>query len=573
MGIEPADALKKSLRRIDGKGYKAYKDIGGAYDYRNFTLFIDHVQGDPFASPSKVRVRVSRKHSGLPADTTGNTSRTTALADFLTRMFYKRSRSIARGARGTGKGGMITIDRPGQQILLRSSFAVNDKFVEARFFVGLPAFGRKIAGRDAETMFFSELPEIVDTSMFFSALDQKALYSHIKTAEDADTARNMLSEKGLIAFIADKSLLPRRSGIDDRPLDDPGAVSFYSAEAFRVTLDLPNNGPTPGMGIPRGVTLIAGGGYHGKSTLLHAMERGVYNHIPGDGRHLAVTSKNAIKIRACDGRNIEKTDISPFISNLPLNKDTSEFTTQNASGSTSQAANIIEAVEAGADLLLLDEDTSATNFMIRDHRMQQLVSKDHEPITPFIDKVKQLYSEKGVSTVLVMGGSGDYFTVADRVIRMTEYLPEDATEAARQIARNDPAGRHEEGGSTFGRKADRIPLAQSFSPFRKNKKMKIAARGLRQILFGETEIDLGDLEQVVDPSQTRALANAIYYASRYMKDDTCLREIAEKVAADISSHGLDVLTPHITGDLAEIRAIDLAGAINRMRTLQVRQAD
>ncbi|MFP4571381.1 MAG: ABC-ATPase domain-containing protein [Desulfobacterales bacterium] len=572
MGIKPVDALKQEFKRIDGKGYKAYKDIAGAYKYKNFSLFIDHVQGDPFASPSKIRVRVLRKDSDFAADTTQNTSRTTALADFLTRRFYAQSKALAKGARGTGKGGMITIDRPGQQILSRSSFAVNDEFVEARFFMGLPASGRKIAGRDAEAMFFSELPQIVDTSMFFSALDQKSLYNHIKTAEDADVARAMLSDKGLIAFIADKSLLPRKSGIDDRPLDDPQAVPFYSAEAFRITLDLPNNGPTPGMGIPKGVTLIAGGGYHGKSTLLHALERGVYNHIPGDGRHLAVTAKNTVKIRACDGRNIEKTDISSFISNLPLGKATSEFSTQNASGSTSQAANIIEAVEAGAEALLLDEDTSATNFMIRDRRMQQLVSKDHEPITPFIDKVGQLYSEKGVSTVLVMGGSGDYFTVADRIIRMTEYLPEDATKAAKEIAGSDPAGRTQEGGNTFGRIAERIPLAQSFSPFRKNKKMKIAARGLREILFGETEIDLADLEQIVDPSQSRAVANAIYYATRYMKDDKCLREIVEKVAADIKDQGMDVLTPYITGDLAEIRSIDLAGAINRMRTLQVKQA-
>ncbi|MFP4159725.1 MAG: ABC-ATPase domain-containing protein [Desulfobacterales bacterium] len=571
MGVKPADALKQNLSRIDGKGYKAYKDIAGEYDFRRFTLFIDHVQGDPFAAPSRLRVRVARPESGFLNDTTSNKSRVTALADFLTRRFHHQSRTIAKGTRGTGKGGKITIDRPGQQILERSSFVVNDKFVEARFFMGLPAFGRKIAGKDAAAMFFSELPEIVDATMFFSALDQKAVYRHIKTAEDADAARNQLSEKKLVAFIADGSLLPRRSGIDDRPLDDPEAVSFYSDDAFRVTLDLPNNGPTPGMGIPRGVTLIAGGGYHGKSTLLHAMERGIYNHVPGDGRHLAVTERNAVKIRACDGRNIEKTDISSFISNLPLSKDTSLFSTQNASGSTSQAANIIEAVEAGAGAILLDEDTSATNFMIRDHRMQQLVTKDREPITPFIDKVRQLYSEKGVSTVLVMGGSGDYFSVADRVIRMTEYLPADATAEARKIASADPSGRQQEGGSSFGRIARRIPIAESFSPYRRNKKMKIAARDLKEILFGETEIDLSDLEQIVDPSQTRALANAVYYASRCMKDGLSLKQVTEKVQADISAKGLDIVAPHITGDLAEIRSVDIAGAINRMRTLQVRQ--
>ncbi|MFO7931417.1 MAG: ABC-ATPase domain-containing protein [Desulfosalsimonas sp.] len=571
MGVKPADALKQNLSRIDGKGYKAYKDIAGEYDFRSFTLFIDHVQGDPFAAPSRLRVRVARPESGFLKDTTSNKSRVTALGDFLTRRFHQQSRKIAKGARGTGKGGKITIDRPGQQILERSSFVVNDEFVEARFFLGLPAFGRKIAGKDAAAMFFSELPEIVDTTMFFSALDQKAVYRHIKTAEDADAARSQLSEKELVAFVADGSLLPRKSGIDDRPLDDPQTVSFYSDDAFRVTLDLPNNGPTPGMGIPRGVTLIAGGGYHGKSTLLHAMERGIYNHVPGDGRHLAVTERNTVKIRACDGRNIEKTDISSFISNLPLNKDTSLFSTQNASGSTSQAANIIEAVEAGAGAILLDEDTSATNFMIRDHRMQQLVTKDREPITPFIDKVRQLYSEKGVSTVLVMGGSGDYFSVADRVIRMTEYLPFDATGEAREIARSDPSGRQQEGGSSFGRIARRIPIAESFSPYRRNKKMKIAARDIKEILFGETEIDLSDLEQIVDPSQTRALANAVYYASRCMKDGLSIKQVAEKVQADISDNGLDIVAPHITGDLAEIRSVDIAGVINRMRTLQVRQ--
>ncbi|MCF8025782.1 MAG: ABC-ATPase domain-containing protein [Desulfobacteraceae bacterium] len=571
MGIKPADALEQELKRIDGKGYKAYKDIAGEYDFKHFILFIDYVQGDPFASPSRVRVRVARRNSGFPQDTTANKSRTVALADFLTRRFFRQSKTVAKGGRGTGKGGMITIDNPGQQILERSSFLINDDFVEARCFVGLPAFGRKIAGRDATAMFFSELPEIVHSSMFFSELDQQALYRHIKTAEDADAARSTLSEKELIAFIADQSLLPRRSGIDDRPLDDPQAVLFYSDKAFRVTLDLPNNGPTPGMGIPRGVTLIAGGGYHGKSTLLHALERGVYNHVPDDGRHLAVTAKNAIKIRACDGRNIEKTDISSFISNLPMHKDTSAFSTQNASGSTSQAANIIEAVEAGAQAILLDEDTSATNFMIRDHRMQQLVAKEREPITPFIDKVRQLYSEKGVSTVLVMGGSGDYFNVADRVIRMTEYLPEDATEAAKAIAGADPVGRREEGGTGFGRIAKRIPIEQSISPYRRNQKMKISARGLREILFGETEIDLTDIEQIVDPSQTRAVAHAIYHAARYMKDGMCLQELTEKVIADIKEKGIDVLTPHVTGDLAEIRSVDLAGALNRMRTLQVRQ--
>ncbi|MGM0452631.1 MAG: ABC-ATPase domain-containing protein [Thermodesulfobacteriota bacterium] len=574
MGVSGQSALKSELRRIDGKGYKAYKDIAGEYEFDHFRVCIDHVQGDPFAAPSRIRVRVDRKISGFAEDTTANRSREIALRDFLTRQFHVSSRRFARGQRGIGKSGQITIDAPGQEILERSAMVVTDDFVEARFFMALPAFGRKIAGKDAEAMFFSELPAIVHAALFFENLDAAALYRHIQTAEDADAARGQLRAKNLIAFVADGSLLPRKSGIDFKPMNRDEAVFFKAPETdYRVQLALPNAGTVEGMGIYEGVNVIVGGGYHGKSTLLEAMELGVYNHIPGDGRELVVSLENSVKIRACDGRSIEKTNISPFINNLPLNKDTTAFSTTNASGSTSQAANIIEAVEIGADVLLLDEDTSATNFMIRDHRMQQLVAKDREPITPFIDKVGQLYTENGISTVLVMGGSGDYFSMADHVICMTQYLPHDVTGRAREIAESDPSNRTAEGGQHFGDVSERYPAVESFDPYRKNSKLKIAARGTRDITFGKTDIDIADLEQLVDPSQARAIGNAIHYARKYMKEGYCLKDIVKRVQADIESRGLDILVPYVMGDLAGFRAMELAAAINRMRTLKVKQAD
>jgi predicted ABC-class ATPase len=327
------------------------------------------------------------------------------------------------------------------------------------------------------------------------------------------------------------------------------------------------------MGIPKGVTLIVGGGYHGKSTLLNTLERGIYNHIPQDGRERVVTLPQAVKIRAADGRSITRTDISPFIGNLPLEKDTASFSTKNASGSTSQAANISEALEAGARVLLLDEDTSATNFMIRDHRMQQLVAKDREPITPFIDKVRQLYDEKGVSTVLVMGGSGDYFSVADQIIRMTAYVPEDVTRKAHDIARTHTTGRMKEGGESFGKINMRVPLAESFNPYRGKRRLKIAAPRMDEILFGSTEIDIGDVEQVVHLSQTRGIGHAIHYAIQYMDGRRTLKEVVDRVMQDIDDKGLDILTPFVTGDIARFRDIELAAAINRMRTLKVKQAN
>lgn len=562
--------LKTLLHRIDGHGYKAYKQIKGEYAFSTFTLFIDHIQGDPFAAPSRIRVRVNRTASGFQLSLSENKSRRIGLCDYLSRLFFQTSRHYSRGRRGTGKSGLITIDRPNQEILESTAIKMNDQAIEARFFMGLPAQGRRILGRDAAAMFLDELPQIVKHSLFFKACNPNLLNSHVEAVEDADNLRSRLTELNLIGFVANESLLPRASGIDPAPLDKDVAVHFQSPPSLQIEIILPNKGSICGMGIPKGVTLIVGGGYHGKSTLLNALELGIYNHIPGDGRELVVTLPDSIKIRAADGRSIEKTDISPFINNLPFEENTHSFSTQNASGSTSQAANISEALETGAKVLLLDEDTSATNFMIRDHRMQQLVLKDQEPITPFIDRVRQLYDQKKISTVLVMGGSGDYFSEAHQVIQMTNYRPEDVTNRAYQIAQAHPTGRIKEGGAQIDNIRVRIPQAQSLDPFR-GKRLKIAAPRLDEILFGSTLVDIRDVEQIVHPSQTRGIALAINYAIQYMDGRRTLKQVIDQVMHAIDTHSLDVLSPYITGDIARFRGLELAAAINRMRTVQMKQ--
>jgi predicted ABC-class ATPase len=564
--------LEDILGRIDGQGYKAYKSIKGTYQFPDFSLMIDHVQGDPFAAPSRIRISVDRNASGLPLEVTQNKSRQVAVCDYLARVFHKNCRRYSRGSRGTGKSGLITIDRPGQEILESTAAIIDNRLVEARIFMGLPAVGRRISGRDAAIMFFKELPKIVQYSLFYDHLDPVHLKAHVDAAEDADALRNRLDDLNLIGFVADDALLPRFSGIDPAPMAADRAVRFQSPVTLKKEIMLPNAGRTMGMGIPRGVTLIVGGGYHGKSTLLGALEAGVYNHIPQDGRERVVSQSRTVKIRAADGRYIAKTDISPFINNLPFEKETKTFSTQNASGSTSQAANISEALEIGARVLLLDEDTSATNFMIRDHRMQRLVAKEREPITPFIDKVRQLYDEKGVSTILVMGGSGDYFSVAHHVIQMTSYVPEDVTQKAHHIAQTHATERRNEGGSTFGAIKRRIPLRKSFNPYRGKNRLKISAPRIDEILFGRSVIEIGDVEQVVHLSQTRGMGQAIHYATRYMNGKRTLKAVMDRVMDDIDNRGLDILTEYVTGDIARFRRFELAAAINRMRTLKIRQA-
>ena len=572
--MRSSDDLRRTLGRIDGRGYKAYRDIQGEYDFGEFSLHIDHVQGDPFAAPSRIRVRVSQRRAEFPGDTYRRGSRNVGLCDVLTRAFDRRLQGRSGDRRGSGKSGMIEIECPGQEILERTSVNVNAEFVEARFSVGLPARGRRVMGKAAEVIFFDEIPEIVRASLLFRSLDREWVYRYIEIAEDQDLLRNALSDRNLVAFVPEEAILPRQSGVDDHPLSGDRVIRFTSPPSMRVTFELPNRGSVSGMGIPEGVTLIVGGGYHGKSTLLDAIELGVYNHIPGDGREYAVTDPAAVKIRAEDGRGIEKVDISPFISNLPYGVDTVRFSTENASGSTSQAANIVEALEAGARLLLIDEDTSATNFMIRDHRMQELVAKEKEPITPFIDKVRLLYADEGVSTILVVGGSGEYFDVADTVVLMDEYRARDVTDEAQAIAQKHRAERSPEGGNAFGRIRHRVPVARSFDARRGRRDIKISIRSRSTILFGRHTIDLSAIEQVVSVGQTNAIADAIIYArDRYMgRSDVSLREIVDAVARDIDQDGLDVLNPRrYIGSYARPRTFEIAAAINRLREMRMEQ--
>jgi predicted ABC-class ATPase len=561
--------LERTLSRIDRKGYKAYKDIEGAYRFPDCLVLIDHVQGDPFAAPSRVRVRIDQQVARFDPALFGNRIREVACRDFLSRCFIAAARRFAKGHRGSGKGGSIAMARPGQEILERTSVLIDERQVEGRFTVGLPAYGRRIAGREAAEMLLEELPRIVAASLVAGGVDMSELVRQVDTAEDCETIRHTLPELGCVAFVPDGAILPRRSGIDQRPLTGPEVVAFGAPDSLRVEIDTPHHGTISGMGIPRGVTLIVGGGYHGKSTLLSALEAGVYNHIPGDGRELVATNPATVKIRSEEGRRIEKVCITPFISHLPQGKDTDSFSSDNASGSTSQAANIIEALEVGAKVFLIDEDTSATNFMIRDQRMQKLVAKEHEPITPFIDRVRQLYEEHGVSTVLVIGGAGDYFDVADHVIGMRDYLPGNVTDEAKAVARELPVDRMPEGGASFGSVVSRVPVGHSLDPSKGRRAVKIAQRGIDTIQFGLSDIDLSAVSQIVDTAQTRAIGDALVVAKTMMGAGKTVQEIADVIEERMAREGLAGLYSIPSGGYAAFRRFELAAALNRLRTLAV----
>ncbi len=588
------DELYDILLGLDGQSYGAYKSIRGDYQADGWTLCIDKVQGDPFAAPSHCRVLVEADYAQLPGELSASESRILGLTDFLTRQFGQVARQFGQ-SRGSGGSGRIEMARPSQAVLQRTAVIWHGGLaaagpLEARFTVGLPAQGRRVLGRQAAAMLCEDLPEIVARSLQYSALDAEAVLQHVKTVEDSIWLRNQLSRQSLVAFVPDGSVLARRSGVDERPLED--AIAFSSPDSLRVSFDCPNGGKIAGLGIPQGVTLIVGGGYHGKSTLLQAIEQGVYDHIPGDGRELAVTDPSAVKVRAEDGRSVAGVNLSPFINHLPLGQSTEKFSTPNASGSTSQAASIVEALEAGAGSLLMDEDTSATNFMIRDRRMQALIAKDREPITPFVDKVRQLYEERGVSTILVMGGSGDYFEAADTVIAMEQFLPRDVTAQAKQIAAEFATERIAEGGEGFGEvTARRLSLqlkeqrresgrgrGQRYGRGRGHqrgrgrddgeRRVKSKVRGLDAISIDREEIDLAGVAQLVEEGQVRAIAAALVQLyGEGLDARLTVAEVLDGIETRLEQGGLDELTTFLQGNLAMPRRQDLAAALNRWRAI------
>lgn len=557
--------LISKARAIDGRGYPNYKNLKGSYDFDGFILEITHVQSDPFASPSSITIEVP--HPGFLKKDYEHKYEQTALEDFLIREFRRVLKENENKKSGSGKSGKISVSHPGQEILERSACHINPKngSLTFRFHAGFPAAGRKILGREFLNMIQKSIVPTVRQALFYDSWSRKTkeqLETRMNLVRDQDYIRKELENRGLSAFIADGAILPRASGISSRPME--GALPFVSPDSLQVTMDLPYGGKITGMGVPNGITLIVGGGYHGKTTLLEAIESGVYPHIEKDGREYVITREDAFKIRAEDGRGIHHDDISMFIQDLPFGKSTSDFVSEDASGSTSQAANVAEALEAGSRLLLMDEDTSATNFMIRDQMMADVVETSSEPIIPFVSRIRDLKDQQNVSVILAAGSSGAYFDKADTIIQMDQYVPVDITALAREKIKKYPKPEEDYPPYTPG-----VPRFLKGAPAASAEKVKVKSNGLDTVTIAREPIDVRYLEQLKDPEQLKALGQLGLYAVRNLADQgLTLSEVLDQI-----DQGLDenTLAFYGKGDLARPRRYELAGLLNRWRSARFEQ--
>ncbi|KAJ1920696.1 hypothetical protein IWQ60_006937 [Tieghemiomyces parasiticus] len=613
-------SLAPLLRGIQNQQYGAYKRLSGAFTSPAYELHFDHIQNDLFAPPSRLRVRVPQSVAGFPVEMLANKTRTTALADFVLRAVYRYilTKSPRRFSRNRGRSegphsprrGLLAVDVGGQRVLPRSALLMDTENVELRFYYRLPAQADPAISALTEL-----LPKLIKQTLHYTSYDAAAVAAFVDCVEDQATLRMLLREHGLVAFVPNGAILPRESGASDRPLATADAVPFQSPPSLEVSLSLPHRGKVTGMGIRRGVTLIVGGGFHGKSTLLQALEMGVYNHIPGDGREFISADVGLLKVRAEDGRAVTRVDITPFINNLPRGKSTQNFTTADASGSTSMAATIQEGLEMGCTGFLFDEDTCATNFLIRDYRMQHLVPKVREPITPLIAKVRALHAEHGVSSIMVIGGCGDYLDVADTVIGLDQYVPADLKiQVADVVSRFPLPSPPEADGESYGTLPTRRPVFPAFTDGKPLVRVSalhqvtllvplasssgvtsdVTAAGMETVATArappsEPIWDLSGLDQLAEVAQTRCIAGILETIMVHQQQNKqqasakspTMREMLDEWKARFgqASHAAVVhpstkvgpaslpspYAARLPGNWSEPRLLELGSAINRLR--------
>ena len=584
--------LEGILLNLDGKGYPAYKSLKGEYNFDSYIFSIDSVQSDPFAPPSRVHITINRELSQFPLELSDSEWKRIALEDYLLRSFFQNSQSETQD---------IIITKCGQEILYRNCVEISPESITVRFRIRFPGAGRRILAKSLYQIIFNHLSRIIKQTLYYSSHNINQLHSFINLADDQHFLREQILEDNLVAFIANGSNLPRENGKSDLPLSIQKTVLFHSPPSLEITFTLPHSGPIVGMGIPSGITLIAGGGFHGKSTLLRALEKGIYNHIPGDGREFVVTNPTAVKIRSEDGRSIVKNDISPFICNLPsipssnadihnnninnnnktIYRDTQSFSTECASGSTSQAANIVEAIESGSQLLLIDEDTSATNFMIRDLVMSKIIG-EKEPITPFTDLIQPLYEIYGISTILIVGSSGSYVPLSNLVIQMDAYSPIDITERSKEIfnevfpefpiIQQNNQKQYENG--LWKQESKRILEKGLISHDSNHNFSKIKVVGLDSLLINNMLIDVRYIEQLTDETQIKAAGYILDYIDQNLAGkNLSVSQIGDIIMNDIHTKGLSFFTQrnNYVDSIAFIRKQDLLACLNRMRTLKITQ--
>ena len=585
-------ALYQKIRSLQGKNYGLYKSLADrSWDFGDFVLEFLHVQGDPYAPASRVMIKSSLQMLGFPSEWGSSFERRLALSDFL----YRRLSSLVR-EKYPDKDASVVFDTAGPEMLVRNALWVDNGELRACLQVRLPGDGRKIQAEAAAEILTMVLPDLVSAALYNLGESkpegvEPELLEHYRVLAERKVILEELEKRGLVAFVPDGAVLPRASGLSELSME--GAVPFTAPAEMEVKLDVCGR-EIRGMGIPKGITVISGGAFHGKSTLLQALTKAVYPHIPGDGREGIVISESAVRVGVEDGRSVRGTDLSQFVRDLPGGISTKSFTTACASGSTSEAANLMEAMEAGSDAFLIDEDSSAVNFLIRDVRVRKLLGDDREPLIPLTDRIREI---KNRSFILVAGACGDFLDLADNIIVMASYKAECARINGKNVAAALNAAYGENAAGDFAGNDAKIvpnlpafvePLCRDFAEYVKPllPSLRPASAVERQVkvkISGDALLQIGFL--VSDTSKAGALVDKQQrFGAGFMLLNLCQNaasnndsangepqksaSIMERVNAlceKIKNVGFRNLPQGLSREMSLPRAIDIACVLYRLR--------
>lgn len=530
------EVLRKTLKNADGKPFQKYKGIQNNFVLEDFEIIFDDVQNDRMGHTA-IRVRVPHKKAGFPEDMYDTKLREIALRDLIARRFRESARTHARSPIPKTSGGEVFIPRPGQEILERGSVAISPYFIEVRFTADLPADGNKVSAV-AMDLLMERIKTIISESLYFSAYKQSKVYNHLQTYENAEFIRENLDSKGIVAFIADGSVLPRRDD-DLAPMVD--AKEFVTDPALKVTFDVPYGEPISGMGIPKGFTAVTGASRNGKSALLDAIFAGVYDHIPGDGREYVITSRDAAFIMAEPNRPADSVDISMFVPETPEFDDTSAAKKEFVSSPMSEFVSVSEAVEMGSKLILIDEEYSNPCVM------RKGFLADNEKIIS-LSEMGSSMGRQGISLVMV---SGDESVIrsADNVLVVEGFKVSPA-----KVERTG-------NGKEFSMPADRYPVSKGIVYEKGHRDVNVTAQEIRTIEIGEFKVHV-PVAALFDISQTNTVADAIAYMKEHMDGSKNMLDVCKDAIGAIKAE--DDSTDNGSGmHHATIRAIDLAAVLNR----------
>lgn len=562
------------LTELDGQPFSEYQQMEGDFDFSRYVIKcakIDMEGGDhPVFS-----IRVPQTIAEIPEYLFDSPVRRTAMEDLLLRCLAANIEGIANFDESGVARRHILSASPNQKIIPRNALQLTKEYIEVRLQIVLPTQNMILDGEEmlaidgemAHQLFFEDLPEVISNSLLYCNTDADMADRFVNSMEDADRLRQHLGASGQVGFLGEGALVARVTGEDSPDYERLTPVEID--EGLVEEVEVPHAGTIRGINIPSGLTLILGESNSGRVDIMDAISQGIYNHIPGDGRETVVTVADAVNIRSEVGRCVQNVDISAFASELPDGGNPAAYSTVSAGSFTSQAASTVEALEAGARVLLFDEHSSSSTFLSSDTRVSPLLGASSR--NTLAARARQIVDELGIS-IVVAGSSlvAEFIPIADKILKVENFCISDITEEAKalEIVPSSVANDTATLSSLLSR--SRWVMPSSIDPSVGREDLVICTDDQSYIQFGRSIVDLSEIRQIADVDQARAIGFVLYYAKlRYMDEGYPVREILDLVDRDLSNEGLNALASDLRGDFARPRRYEVAAALNRLPAFRV----